>query len=136
MGVNGTHNLVVIDIDSWASEFLFLNANWAIIQLHLMARTSYISLRFSISQHQGLSTCIQGCEVAWLVPLVGKTCQTGWPKNLPPITLLCVDFKIKSACTDFLKFVFILLDIGPAPRNFLLDPLNFCRTYIFYVKLF
>jgi hypothetical protein len=23
-----------------------------------------------------------------------------------------------------------------APRNFLLDPLNFCRTYIFYVKLF
>jgi hypothetical protein len=37
---------------------------------------------------------------------------------------------------DFLKFVFILLDIGPAPRNFLLDPLNFCWTYIFYVKLF
>jgi hypothetical protein len=37
---------------------------------------------------------------------------------------------------DFLKFVFILLDIGPTPRNFLLDPLNFCRTYIFYVKLF
>jgi hypothetical protein len=37
---------------------------------------------------------------------------------------------------DFLKFVFILLDIGPAPRNFLLDPLNFCRTYIYYVKLF
>jgi hypothetical protein len=36
---------------------------------------------------------------------------------------------------DFLKFVFILLDIGPAPRKFLLDPLNFCRTYIFYVKL-
>jgi hypothetical protein len=36
----------------------------------------------------------------------------------------------------FLKFVFILMDIGPAPRNFLLDPLNFCRTYIFYVKLF
>jgi hypothetical protein len=33
--------------------------------------------------------------------------------------------------SDFLKFVFILLDIGPAPRNFLLDPLNFCRTYIF-----
>jgi hypothetical protein len=24
-----------------------------------------------------------------------------------------------------LKFVFILLDIGPVPRNFLLDPLNF-----------
>ena len=38
--------------------------------------------------------------------------------------------------TDFLKFVFILLDIGPAPSNFLLDPLNFCWTYIFYVKLF
>ena len=37
---------------------------------------------------------------------------------------------------DFLKFVFILLDIGPAPRKFLLVPLNFCRTYIFYVKLF
>jgi hypothetical protein len=37
---------------------------------------------------------------------------------------------------DFLKFVFILQDIGPAPRNFLLDPLNFCQTYIFYVKLF
>jgi hypothetical protein len=34
--------------------------------------------------------------------------------------------------SHFLKFVFILLDIGPAPRNFLLDPLNFCRTYIFY----
>ena len=32
---------------------------------------------------------------------------------------------------DFLKFVFIFLDIGPAPRNFLLDPLNFCQTYIF-----
>jgi hypothetical protein len=31
---------------------------------------------------------------------------------------------------DFLKFVFILLDISP-PRNFLLDPLNFCQTYIF-----
>jgi hypothetical protein len=39
-------------------------------------------------------------------------------------------------CPDFLKFIFILLDIGPALRNFLLDPLNFCRTYIFYVKLF
>ena len=38
--------------------------------------------------------------------------------------------------TDFLKFVFILLDIGPAPRNFLLDPLNFCRTYIFYINCF
>jgi hypothetical protein len=38
--------------------------------------------------------------------------------------------------SDFLKFVFILLDIGPAPRNFLLNPLNFCLTYIFYVKLF
>jgi hypothetical protein len=25
--------------------------------------------------------------------------------------------------------VFILLDIGPALRNFLLDPLNICRTY-------
>jgi len=37
--------------------------------------------------------------------------------------------------TDFLKFVFILLDIGPAPRNFLLDPLNFCRTYIFLCKI-
>ena len=37
---------------------------------------------------------------------------------------------------DFLKFVFILLVIGPAARNFLLDPLNFCRTYIVYVKLF
>jgi hypothetical protein len=35
--------------------------------------------------------------------------------------------------TDFLKFVFILLDIGPATRNFLLDPLNFFQTYIFYV---
>ena len=32
--------------------------------------------------------------------------------------------------TDFLKFVFILLDM-----NFLLDPLNVCRTYIFYAKL-
>jgi hypothetical protein len=44
--------------------------------------------------------------------------------------------KIGSFITDFLKFVFILLDIGPAPRNFLLDPLNFCRIYIFYAKLF
>jgi hypothetical protein len=42
----------------------------------------------------------------------------------------------KRSHPDFLKFVFILLDIGPTPRNFLLDPLNFCRTYIFYVKLF
>jgi hypothetical protein len=41
-----------------------------------------------------------------------------------------------TSCTDFFKFVFILLDIVPAPRNFLLDLLNFCRTYIFYVKLF
>ena len=38
--------------------------------------------------------------------------------------------------SDFLKFVFILVDIGPAPRNFLLDSLNFCWTYISYVKLF
>ena len=42
----------------------------------------------------------------------------------------------KPRYSDFLKFVFILFDIGPAPRNSLLDPLNFCRTYIFYVKLF
>jgi hypothetical protein len=38
--------------------------------------------------------------------------------------------------SDFLKFVFILLDIGPAPRNILLDPLNFCPTYIFYHKTY
>jgi hypothetical protein len=38
--------------------------------------------------------------------------------------------------TDFLKFVFILLDIGPAPMNFLLDPLNFAGPTFFYVKLF
>ena len=37
------------------------------------------------------------------------------------------------AHADFLKFVFILLDISPAPTKFMLDPLNFCRTY---VKLF
>ena len=40
---------------------------------------------------------------------------------------------IKPLSTDFLKFVFNLLDIGPAPRNFLLDPLNFCRTYIYFL---
>ena len=46
------------------------------------------------------------------------------------------EVNLRSINADFLKFVFILLDIGPAPRNFLLDPLNFCLTYIFYVKLF
>ena len=33
-------------------------------------------------------------------------------------------------------FSFCWTYIGPAPRNFLLYPLNFCRTYIFYLKLF
>ena len=48
-------------------------------------------------------------------------------------SLIKFSLQVNMHSTDFLKFVFILLDIGPATRNFLLDPLNFFQTYIFYV---
>jgi hypothetical protein len=57
--------------------------------------------------------------------ILSKSCRTD---DFP-------DMAYNLSTPDFFKFVSILPDMGPAPRNFLLDPLNFCRTYIFLCKI-